>query len=108
MEVAAMSLLSIIEKTKKTREKKARKKVLAGLAVGAIVGAAAGVLLAPKSGRETREEIANAAKQLPEKAKEIAELSKAKLEEVNKCLHEAKEITEAGLESAATQLSDKE
>ncbi|MDU4959488.1 MAG: YtxH domain-containing protein [Sporomusaceae bacterium] len=85
-----MSILGIIEKTKRAKEKKARKKVLAGVAVGAVVGAAAGVLLAPKSGKETREELVSAAKQLPDKAKEIAELGKAKLEEVNKCLTEAK------------------
>lgn len=103
-----MSIMGIIEKTKKARENKARKKVLAGLAVGAVVGAAAGVLLAPKSGKETREDIANAAKQLPERAKEIAELGKARLEEVHKCLNEGKEITAASLEAAATQESDKE
>ncbi|MDF2501491.1 MAG: YtxH-like protein [Anaerosporomusa subterranea] len=103
-----MSIMGILEKTKKARENKARKKVLAGLAVGAVVGAAAGVLLAPKSGKEIREDIANAAAKFPEKAKEIAELGKAKLEEVNKCLTEGKEITAADLETAATQVSDKE
>ena len=86
-----MSIFGIIEKTRKTREKKARKNVLAGLALGAVVGAAAGVLLAPKSGKETREALADAAAKLPEKAKEIAEMSKTKLEEVKTKLREAQD-----------------
>jgi gas vesicle protein len=105
MEVAAMSILSIIEKSKKTRQKKTRKKVLAGLAVGAVVGAAAGILLAPQSGKETRENIANAAKQLPEKAKEFADLSKAKFEEAKNMLIANKQAAEA--EIAASQEPEK-
>jgi len=34
-----------------------KKDVAAGVAVGAIIGALAGVLLAPKSGKETREDL---------------------------------------------------
>lgn len=103
-----MSIRDIIKNTKQSREKKARKKVLAGLAVGAVVGAAAGVLLAPKSGKETREDIANAAKQLPDKAKELAEAGKARLQEVNQCLKEGKAVTEADLEPPVTEEPVKE
>lgn len=43
-------------------------KVAVGAVVGALVGIAAGVLTAPKSGRETRDEIANKAGELKEQA----------------------------------------
>ncbi len=41
-----------------------------GLLVGGLVGAALGILLAPKSGKETREELARKADELVAKAKE--------------------------------------
>lgn len=47
--------------TKKAATKRARRKsgasLAAGIAAGAAVGAVAGILLAPKSGKETREDI---------------------------------------------------
>lgn len=42
--------------------------VLAGIGLGAIIGAAAGLLFAPKSGMETREEIKKAAEDMKSKA----------------------------------------
>lgn len=42
--------------------------VLAGIGLGAIIGAAAGLLFAPKSGTETREDIKKAAEELKTKA----------------------------------------
>lgn len=56
-------------------------KVTAGVAIGALAGAAAGVLLAPKSGKETREDIKKFAKDTKEKGLELFEQAKA---EVNK------------------------
>ncbi|MDD4381997.1 MAG: YtxH domain-containing protein [Candidatus Dojkabacteria bacterium] len=44
---------------------------LKGLLVGAIAGAAAGILLAPKSGKETREDIKNLALDFSDKATEL-------------------------------------
>ncbi|MDO5301500.1 MAG: YtxH domain-containing protein [Tissierellia bacterium] len=49
------------------REESAR-----SLAIGAILGAVAGVLFAPKSGEETRSDIANRSRELAEQAKEQA------------------------------------
>ena len=56
-------------------------KVVVGVAIGALAGAAAGVLLAPKSGKETREDIKKFAKDTKEKGLELFEQAKA---EVNK------------------------
>ena len=45
--------------------------VLAGIGLGAIIGAAAGLLFAPKPGAETREEIKKAAEDLRSRAEEV-------------------------------------
>lgn len=44
---------------------------MSGLTMGAIAGVAAGILLAPKSGKETREEIKKLAVDLSDKAADI-------------------------------------
>lgn len=43
-------------------------KFLTGFAIGGAVGAIAGILLAPKSGKETREDLVNASKEIYSKA----------------------------------------
>lgn len=81
-----MAILDVFEKVKKQRkaaeQKKALKNVAVGAALGATVGAVAGVLLAPKSGKETREELAVKAKEAVEKAKEKIDEIKEKTGEV--------------------------
>ena len=56
-----------------------------GLIVGGLIGAAFGVLYAPKSGKETRETICNSAEELLEKAKEQYEEACRKLERMTGC-----------------------
>ena len=51
-----------------------------GVIFGALVGATAGILLAPKSGAETRADIAAAAKKYQEKAQDVYEQARASLE----------------------------
>ena len=59
--------------------------VLAGIGLGAIIGAAAGLLFAPKTGTETREEIKKAADDLKSRAEEVVgELSTSADELVQK------------------------
>lgn len=54
---------------------KATKSFMAGMLVGVITGAAAGILLAPKSGKETREDIARYTKEMKDKiASELAKM----------------------------------
>lgn len=52
--------------------KNAGRKVLGSALIGAVVGAVAGVLFAPKSGKETRKDIANKARTLESKAEQKA------------------------------------
>jgi gas vesicle protein len=52
--------------------------LLAGVGLGAIIGAAAGLLLAPKAGVETREELAEKLKELKSKTEEWIAEQKAK------------------------------
>ena len=89
-----MSIMDLIKKGKKNREKKVRAKALKNVAIGAAIGttlgAVAGVFLAPKSGKENREDIMNAAKEIPEKAKEILEKTKEKVEEVKEKIRDRK------------------
>jgi len=52
--------------------------LLAGVGIGAIIGAAAGVLLAPKAGNETRDELNEKFKELKSKTEEWIAEQKAK------------------------------
>ena len=80
-----MSIKGYFENLKHERERQQRKesalKVLSGLAIGTLIGGIAGVLFAPKAGKETRQEIA-------EKVKETAAATR---EKVNETVHEVKE-----------------
>jgi len=53
---------------------------LKGLFLGVIAGAAAGILLAPKSGKETQEDLKKLAKEYTEKAVDMYEATKKMLE----------------------------
>ncbi len=57
-----------------------------GLAFGAVVGAVAGVLLAPKSGEETRKDIQKLAGNLKDKAVDVYSEAKEKVEKKVKSL----------------------
>ena len=100
-----MSIMDLIKKGKKDREKKVRVRALKNAAIGAAIGttlgAVAGVFLAPKSGKENREDLINAAKEIPEKAKEMAEKAKEKVEEVKEKIKEktTKKVEEQEIEA---------
>lgn len=53
-----------------------------GLVVGALVGIALGLLYAPKSGKETRENICNSTEDLLEKTKACYDQARAKVEKL--------------------------
>lgn len=64
--------------------------VLAGIGIGVLVGAVAGLLLAPKSGQETRDELGKAMSDLNDK---MAEFSRT----VGQKVSQAVDRTRAGL-----------
>jgi gas vesicle protein len=68
-----MTIMDLLGKVKKNREKAVRQKIAIGATIGVTVGAVAGVLLAPKAGKETRTDLAKNLQELPEKLKEITD-----------------------------------
>jgi len=68
-----MSIMDLLPKIKLEREGEVRKKVAMGAAIGLTVGAVAGVLLAPKAGKESREDLVKTFDELPDKAKELSD-----------------------------------
>ena len=83
-----MSIKGYLENIRYEREKQQRKesarKVLSGLAIGSVVGGLAGILYAPKAGKETRQEIAG----------EIKDTAAATKEKVKETVQEVKEQVE--------------
>lgn len=76
----------ILEEKRKEKKKEevidTAKKIAGGAAVGTTIGALTGVLFAPKSGKETREDIVGKNKELIEKGKKkIEDITKSSSEE---------------------------
>lgn len=98
--------------------------VLAGIGLGAIIGAAAGLLFAPKAGMETREDLKKAAddlkskaegivgelstsvEQLVQKGKEVAETAKTKIGHAVDAGKQAMAETKESLRNKAEESSD--
>lgn len=80
-----MSLLKKIEERKKQQEMLIKKKnvkiATTGAALGAITGVFAGIILAPKSGKETIEELKDGSKKIKDKFERQAEDTKIKINE---------------------------
>ena len=68
-----MSVLNLLTKGKLERERTVRKKVAVAVTVDVALGAVAGVLMAPKAGRKTREELLKSFREFPDKAKEFSD-----------------------------------
>jgi gas vesicle protein len=62
--------------------------MLAGVGLGALIGAAAGLLFAPKPGTETREDLSNKFKELKGKTEEWIAEQKAKKSKLDSALEE--------------------
>lgn len=65
--------------------------MLAGVGLGAIIGAAAGLLFAPKAGTETREDLSNKFKELKGKTEEWVAEQKAKKRKLDGTIESALE-----------------
>jgi gas vesicle protein len=73
---------------------------LAGLGLGALIGAATALLLAPKSGSETRQDLANAAEEIKTKMNKLVEDVSAYSEEAIKKSKELLESTKSKVQTA--------
>jgi gas vesicle protein len=81
--------------------------ILAGLAVGAIAGAAVALLYAPKSGKETRDDLLERLDQMKSRVDETAQrmrdAARARLSEARSDISEA---MDAGLSAARSRAED--
>jgi gas vesicle protein len=73
---------------------------LAGLGLGALIGAATALLLAPKSGEETRQDIASRADDIKKKANQVVQDLSESSEELVKKSKELIETTKVKVQSA--------
>lgn len=77
------------------KENKGSGKFILGAALGALTGAVAGILFAPKSGKETRKLIVDKTKEYGEKGKEMIEkgtdIAKDKIKEAADTISEKME-----------------
>lgn len=78
------------EKIRKQKQKRTEKmvKIAASIAVTGIAGVVSGVLLAPKSGKELREDISKTASELGENARNNVEVKK---EKISTCITETRD-----------------
>jgi len=91
-----MIIKELVDMVGKDRKKKERvrntKKLAAGIGIAAAAGVAAGILLAPQSGKETRDDIKNKAEDIADSTKETVH---KKVETVKKSAsHVAQEISD--------------
>ena len=101
-----MSLKDLFPTSRWEREKKERKQVAIGATIGLTVGAVAGVLLAPKAGKETREDLAKSIQELPEKAKELSVKTQGILSEAKEKIAEETHKIMSGSMEKASEIKD--
>jgi gas vesicle protein len=80
--------MGLFTESKREHKKDIRKKVTVAATIGVAVGAVAGVLLAPHSGKETRNDLMTNIQELPDKAKELSDKAQKKMSEVTEKITE--------------------
>jgi len=85
------------------QEKSVMLSVLAGIGIGVLVGAVAGLLLAPKPGSETRENISHTLGDLGNK---ISDLSNQVATRVKSAVETGKQVVQDKIEKAADEAGD--
>jgi uncharacterized protein YjbJ (UPF0337 family) len=80
--------MDLLPKVRREHESDVRKKVAIGATIGLAVGAVAGVLLAPKAGKDTREDLKKTIHELPDKAKALSDKAHKVMEEATETITE--------------------
>ena len=99
-----MSIYDLINKKKKKQKAKMVKTATLTAALGVTAGATAGVLFAPKSGKETRENIANKSCETKDK---LVEKTKATKAAISKKVSEGKKDVSTAKEKISEYLASK-
>ena len=99
-----MNIYDLINKKKRIQKAKAVKTAALSAAIGVTAGAAAGVLLAPKYGKETREDIVNKSVEAKDK---LVEKTKATKAAISTKVSEGKKDVSAAKEKIAEYLASK-
>ena len=99
-----MSIYDLINKKKKKQKAKMVKTAALTAALGVTAGATAGVLFAPKSGKETREDIANKSSENKDK---LVEKTKATKATISKKVSEGKKDVSTAKEKISEYLASK-
>lgn len=109
-----MSFREILEEARRERRRKETEGVrnlAIGTVLGSLIGGIAGVLFAPKSGKETRQDIADAANQGYEKAGETihktVETAKDKYAEVSEVVKDKYEEVSESVKDKYAEYSDR-
>ena len=76
-----MSIKNLLPRVKLERASEIRKKVAIGATIGLTVGAVAGVLLAPKAGKDNRKDLMKTIHELPAKVKPVSDKAQEKIRE---------------------------
>jgi len=80
---------------------------LKGLLIGGLIGAAAGILFAPKSGKETREDISRKTQELLVKAKDEYEIALEKSKKAYEAAVEKMKDVQAAVKKKAQEAEEK-
>lgn len=79
---------------KRKQARREKKIALSKFALGTAVGAAAGVMLAPKSGKQIRKDVSDDVENKKEKAKKVKEAAGEDIEKITKDMKNSKAVKE--------------
>lgn len=83
-----------LKKYKKEQLAKERKIAVTKFALGTAIGALAGIMLAPKSGKQIREDFVDEVDEKKEKAKKVKDAAEKDIEKISKDIKNSKAVKE--------------
>lgn len=83
-----------IKNLKRKQARREKKIALSKFALGTAVGAATGIMLAPKSGKQIRKDVSNDVENKKEKAKKVKDAAGEDIEKITKDVKNSKAVKE--------------